>query len=166
MDDSTAPNPPPLRLPNPAYRGKNGFDVGFTEPIDPADTNALTQALDRHRLAQRILETKGRPIPRYDSLHGHLCKILTEVYDSFEDMQKYAERIETPATIRETIKELQEEHLEDLTLLYDYHAADYIQDMKDLYVSYDDTVYLEEGERAPEIVASCRRLEVRLTLHC
>jgi hypothetical protein len=89
--------------------------------------------------------------------------MLTDGHRSFEEMQKYVERIETPVTVRESIKELQDEHLEDLKILYDYHAAEYIQDMKDFYVSRDDTVYLEEGERDQQIIAGYQRLEVRLT---
>lgn len=76
-------------------------------------------------------------------------------------MQKYVERIETPATLKERIQELQQEHLEDLKALYDCHAADYIQDAKDFYASLDDTMYLEEGERDQRIAESCRALEVR-----
>ncbi|TEB19060.1 hypothetical protein FA13DRAFT_1698201 [Coprinellus micaceus] len=141
MDDSFTLSAIPLRPPNPSYHGKNGFDVGFVEQVDSTDKYALNLALDRDRVAQRILETKGRPIP------------------SFEEMQKYVERIETPVTVRESIKELQDEHLEDLKILYDYHAAEYIQDMKDFYVSRDDTVYLEEGERDQQIIAGYQRLE-------
>ena len=87
--------------------------------------------------------------------------MLTRGPCSFEEMQAYVERIETPSTVRESIKELQDEHLEDLKILYDCHAAEYIQDMKDFYVSRDDTVYLEEGERDQQIIAGCQRLEVR-----
>ena len=64
MDDSFTPNTVPLRLPNPAYLGKNGFDLGFVEQVDSTDKYALNRALDRDHIAQRILETKGRPIPR------------------------------------------------------------------------------------------------------
>lgn len=76
-------------------------------------------------------------------------------------MQKYVARIETPETIQESIKELQEDHLEDLRALYDYHAADYIQDAQDFYVSVDDTLYLQEDEHDQRIIESYRRLEVR-----
>ncbi|KAJ3511287.1 hypothetical protein NMY22_g15696 [Coprinellus aureogranulatus] len=144
MDEGTPEAPPPeLRAVNPAYKGKNGFEPKFTDSVDPNDKHAMRVALDRHRLTERIIATKGRPIP------------------SFEEMQKFVERIKTPATVRESIKELQEEHLEDLQALYDYQAADYIQDTRDFYASWDDTVYLEEGEQDQRIIESYRRLEVR-----
>ncbi|TEB06394.1 hypothetical protein FA13DRAFT_1807125 [Coprinellus micaceus] len=140
MDDSFTLSAIPLRPPNPSYHGKNGFDVGFVEQVDSTDKYALNLALDRDRVAQRILETKGRPIPRYIP--------YSPVYGMLTDGH---------LTVRESIKELQDEHLEDLKILYDYHAAEYIQDMKDFYVSRDDTVYLEEGERDQQIIAGYQR---------
>jgi hypothetical protein len=51
------PEPVGLRLPNPAYEGKNGFDeldVGVSEG----------DLLDRYRTALYILTQKDQPIPR------------------------------------------------------------------------------------------------------
>lgn len=69
MDDNSIPIPAPLRAANPGRIGQNGFKFQFTEQVDSSDKHALQLALDRHRVAQRILETKGRAIPRFDTLH-------------------------------------------------------------------------------------------------
>jgi hypothetical protein len=54
------PEPVGLRLPNPAYLGKNVFD-----DIDEAGVELSEgDLLDRHRTALFILTQKDRPIPR------------------------------------------------------------------------------------------------------
>ncbi|KAJ2915561.1 hypothetical protein MD484_g4849, partial [Candolleomyces efflorescens] len=124
-------NPAVLRLPKEQYLNRNGYDVGFTEEVaDPT----LAQALDRHRVALHTLEARGRPIP------------------SFEEMQKVAEEVETPATLREKIQALQNEHLEDLRELYTCYTRDYQSDTKDLYKSYEEIRISEADERTRDLI--------------
>jgi hypothetical protein len=52
------PEPVGLKLPNPAYEGRNGFDDdGISLELSE------TELLDRHRTALFILTQKDRPIP-------------------------------------------------------------------------------------------------------
>lgn len=56
-----SPEPPVvLRLPNPAYHGKNGFDVTDEVGVELSEGDAL----DRYRTALFILTQKDRSIPR------------------------------------------------------------------------------------------------------
>lgn len=78
-------------------------------------------------------------------------------------MQKFAEEVETPATLREKIQALQNEHLEDLRELYSYHTRDYQNDTKDLYKSYEEIRILEADERTRELIQGWHeRLEVSI----
>ncbi|KAF5332087.1 hypothetical protein D9611_008123 [Ephemerocybe angulata] len=125
MDDNVSA--PPLRQPKQQYLGKNGFEVRFND--EPVTDNGLAHALNRHRAANHTLQTKGRPIP------------------SLQKMQQMASVIATPSTIRERIKELQEEHLDELSELYDHHADDYEQDANRFYSSIDDDTQYDSYKR-------------------
>ena len=80
---------------------------------------------------------------------------------SFEEMQKVAEEVETPATLREKIQALQNEHLEDLRELYTCYTRDYQSDTKDLYKSYEEVRISEADERTRDLIQGWHdRLEV------
>jgi len=79
-------------------------------------------------------------------------------------MQQFVTRIETSATVKERIKELQAEHMKDLQSLYSHCAADYKTESLDFFKSIDDTQYLEPDVRDRQITEGYRRLEVRVLL--
>jgi hypothetical protein len=75
-----------------------------------------------------------------------------------EDLKR--DDFETLAGVKERIAALQEQHNADLERMYAWHAAEYLQEAKDQYLSKDESLYLAKGENNPALVASYEKLEV------
>ncbi|TFK20245.1 hypothetical protein FA15DRAFT_689229 [Coprinopsis marcescibilis] len=137
-DDTDGLYAPPRR-PKADYHKRNGFAPAFGD--DTVTPKKMTEALDTHERALNALVWKARPIP------------------SFEEMEAEVEQVDTTETIQAQIDELKRRHVEELELLYDYHAKEYVQEVIDLARSKDDTQYLEAGVRDPRLAASYSRMD-------
>ncbi|KAF8954199.1 hypothetical protein BDZ97DRAFT_1866660 [Flammula alnicola] len=133
--------PQNLRPPKVAYAGRNGFLRGFTEPEEINDQN-IQSALEGHRRALFVMNQKKRAVP------------------DFETMKAEAEKPDDLDSVKERLKTLQEEHLEDLRRLYAYHALDYEQEVEDRYLLNDESWFSEDkindtsNARLQEILSS------------
>ncbi|KAG6918161.1 hypothetical protein DXG01_016146 [Tephrocybe rancida] len=114
-------NLPKNRLPSSRHEGLNGFTLPFLPPLDPL-SEPSTSALDAHRAAQYVLTQKDRAVP------------------SLKEMQE-ALKPDTKESLTKRIEDLQAQHAEDLDRMYTWHAAEYLQDARDLYMSVDDAFY-------------------------
>ncbi|EAU88119.1 hypothetical protein CC1G_03791 [Coprinopsis cinerea okayama7 len=121
---------PNLRKPKPHYSSRHGpyntaISFGPESIPDDAPPSQLNAAVNAHRTALHIMQWKARPIP------------------SLKDMQEELSAPESLESIKEQMAQLQKSHVEELEKLYDAHAADYIQEMIDLYRSLDETMLFD-----------------------
>jgi len=126
-----------LRLPNPAYEGKNGFDAVGGVGVELGESDLL----DRYRSALFILTQKDRPIPTLQEMEEELAKP--------DDLRH----------LEQEISKVGEQHLFDLERLYTFHAEEYYDECVDRYLAKDDTQILVEDETNPTAVASYKKLE-------
>jgi hypothetical protein len=78
-----------------------------------------------------------------------------------EEIKRSNESPATLASATEKLKELREQHVRDLTMMYDMHAGAYEQEALDRYLSRDDAQYLAVGENNPVLVEGYAKLDVR-----
>lgn len=76
-------------------------------------------------------------------------------------MKAYLEKPENPASLKEEIQALKEEHLEDLDRLYAAHAGEYTQEVLDLYYSKDDVFPASDlASQDPDNIEIYEKLDV------
>ncbi|KAF9468970.1 hypothetical protein BDZ94DRAFT_1182777 [Collybia nuda] len=110
------------RLPDPHYKGRNGYEE--SNPTDlkeiPDNVPPTVEQLIRHRLAQYVLTQKDRPIP------------------TLEEMARDKGTSPSLPNLKEQITKAQKQHLTDLERLYTLHAEEYLDDAKERYMAVDD----------------------------
>ena len=68
-----------------------------------------------------------------------------------------------PVTLEETrerISAVRARHLGDLQRMYALHAEEYLEEAMDQYLSWDEGMYLAEGENNPVLMGSYKKLDV------
>ncbi|KZT05173.1 uncharacterized protein LAESUDRAFT_727424, partial [Laetiporus sulphureus 93-53] len=103
------------------YRGTNGFQNPAHHCVQ--GQVPLYDVVERHRLAEAVLEIKG------------------SYFLDLEVLKEMNERPKTAAGVTEYIEELQKWHEEDMQVLLEWQADDYWKDAEDRYHSYDDNMH-------------------------
>jgi len=94
-----------------------------------ASSSQQWDALDKHEFAQYVLEENGSYFP------------------SLLVMKENEQYVETLATVKLRINQLQNQHTSDLEKLYQHQAEQYLDDALDRYLQYDDLVAAKESQQ-------------------
>jgi len=70
------------------------------------------------------------------TIFSHVHNFTVDLFcSSFEAMKAETERNDELVAVKERIQQLKTEYINDLELLYDIHANDYLNEVMDLYAS-------------------------------
>ncbi|KAJ3557989.1 hypothetical protein NM688_g1179 [Phlebia brevispora] len=139
---------------NPAYKGKNGFmdnvieksedrsdsRTGDAMQVDlPSDKQKIIaaqreaahmrDAIEKHRKADKVLEGRGFYFPGMDAIKAELASE------------------ENAGNVKERMIDSQKQFQEDMSVLYDLVAEDYLGDAMDAYYNLDDHFSIPEIEQ-------------------
>ncbi|KAH7908346.1 hypothetical protein BJ138DRAFT_1115924 [Hygrophoropsis aurantiaca] len=141
------------RQPQDSYIRRNGFRESFplAEDGEPDDLD-----IRNHRLAQYTLTNLGVFVPNLQTMKDSDVQVQNPAGDMLSDIEG-------------RIKNLKQQHNEDLENLYAFQSQEYREEVLDIYRALDESTYMDidESERAQvefraaldALYADCRKMK-------
>lgn len=98
-----------------------------------------------------MLEIKGTYFPGYVKSMGRVYACIYSCSVSLDAVEKELKEPETSDDIRDRLKDMQQEHEDEMSRLLDRQVEDYFHEMQDAYLSKDDGIHIAEIEVAAPI---------------